>query len=313
MSSLINKVFLTAVVFPALANAAVVKFGTPLERAGWKFDGDKFQCRLIHEVDNFGRFVLRRHAGHPLSLALEADWLPGQGIDAEFSLQKPGWQPSSPDVAHHYSAHWQQSQARLVGAGEPFLQALELGWNWQVDLGDQLGQQWRVSSANVQGQSAALEMRQCLNQLLPMSYEQVRRLEIRYSSGGVEPAFGAADNIHAAAAYVQADARINKVLVDGHTDSDGDSLSNLVLSRTRADEIAARLVAAGVPAAKIEIRGHGERFPLVSNGSAAGRAKNRRVTIRLVMAGDDQAPSQEAAPDMSSTLPKILNAQESGE
>ncbi|WP_051215952.1 OmpA family protein [Ferrimonas futtsuensis] len=304
---------MTAVVFPALANAAVVKFDTPLERAGWKFDGDKFQCRLIHEVDHFGRFVLSRHAGHSLSLALESDWLPEQGIDARFSLQKPGWQPSSPDAGHHYPAHWQQSQARLVGAGEPFLQALELGWNWQVVLSDSQGQQWQVSSANVQGQPAALAMRQCLKQLLPVSYEQVRRLEIPYPSGAVEPASGAADSIDAAAAYVQADSRIRKVLVDGHSDSDGDSLANLVLSRTRADEIAARLVAAGVPAAKIEIRGHGERFPLVSNGSATGRAKNRRVTIRLVMAGDDLPPSQAEAPDMSSTLPKTLNAQESGE
>ncbi|WP_286339680.1 OmpA family protein [Ferrimonas sp. YFM] len=291
----------------------MVKFDTPLERAGWKFDGDKFQCRLIHEVENFGRFVLSRHAGHPLTLSLDTDWLPEQGIDANFSLQTPGWQPASPDAAHHYPAQWQQSKARLVGAGEPFLQALELGWNWQVDLNDQLGQQWQVSSANVQGQPAALEMRQCLKQLLPMSYEQVRRLEIPYPSGGVEPANRATASINAAAAYVQADHRIRKVLVDGHTDSDGDSLANLVLSRTRADEIAARLVAAGVPAAKIEIRGHGERFPLVSNGSANGRAKNRRVTIRLVMAGEDQVASQEEAPDMNSTLPKKLSAQESGE
>ncbi|WP_169307149.1 MotY family protein [Ferrimonas sediminicola] len=289
-------------------------FETPLERAEWEFDGDKFDCRLTHEVENFGRFVLSRSAGHGLVLALQSDWLPDDGLTATFSLQQPGWQPSAPEQGDRFDARWHRGEATLVAVAAPFLQALELGWNWRADLNDGAGQGWRVSSANVHGQPAALEMRRCLKRLLPMSYEQVRRLELNYASGGIEPPGPAGELIAAAAAYVQADARIKRVLVDGHTDSDGDSLANLVLSRTRADEVAARLVAAGVEADKIEIRGHGERFPIVSNGSSKGRERNRRVTIRLVMEEQPAtAAADNGAPDMSATLPKTLSDQVDGQ
>ncbi|MDW2083638.1 OmpA family protein, partial [Vibrio sp. 1640] len=32
----------------------------------------------------------------------------------------------------------------------------------------------------------------------------------------------------------------------------------------------------------IEVRSHGDRYPVANNNTAAGQAKNRRVTLRLV-------------------------------
>ena len=54
------------------------------------------------------------------------------------------------------------------------------------------------------------------------------------------------------------------------------------------------LQANGVPEAQITLRFHGERYPLVRNDSAAARAKNRRVTLRL---------EREAASETAATAP----------
>jgi len=71
------------------------------------------------------------------------------------------------------------------------------------------------------------------------------------------------------------------VKIIGHTDSIGSEESNLRLSYRRADSVAKRLVALGVSPARISIKGMGERFPIASNKTAEGRAKNRRIEAIL--------------------------------
>ncbi|MEI6050462.1 MAG: OmpA family protein, partial [Bacteroidota bacterium] len=69
-----------------------------------------------------------------------------------------------------------------------------------------------------------------------------------------------------------------KVQVVGHTDSDGDELSNLDLSKRRGASVKNELVNKfGVDAARLEADGKGESQPLTDNNSAVNKAKNRRV------------------------------------
>lgn len=74
----------------------------------------------------------------------------------------------------------------------------------------------------------------------------------------------------------------SKVEVEGHTDSVGSDSYNLRLSEDRARNTGARLVALGMAGNLIRTRGYGEQRPLESNATEAGRARNRRVEIRIV-------------------------------
>jgi outer membrane protein OmpA-like peptidoglycan-associated protein len=47
------------------------------------------------------------------------------------------------------------------------------------------------------------------------------------------------------------------------------------------------LVSQGINAAMILTRYHGERYPIATNDTAAGRAKNRRVTVQFDRIDDD--------------------------
>ena len=75
--------------------------------------------------------------------------------------------------------------------------------------------------------------------------------------------------------------------VYGHTDSTGSDASNQRLSESRAATVMNYLISRGVPAARLRSQGFGETMPVADNGTADGRAKNRRVEIKIVPVTQD--------------------------
>lgn len=67
----------------------------------------------------------------------------------------------------------------------------------------------------------------------------------------------------------------------GHTDNVGSDVSNMKLSKDRAEAVKTYLVSKGANPSRIEATGYGESQPIASNKTAAGRAKNRRVEFTL--------------------------------
>ena len=72
---------------------------------------------------------------------------------------------------------------------------------------------------------------------------------------------------------------IERVRVDGHTDASGKETYNQQLSLRRAKSVANVLGTVGMKQENIQLRGLGSSEPVASNGTAAGRTENRRVSI----------------------------------
>lgn len=72
-----------------------------------------------------------------------------------------------------------------------------------------------------------------------------------------------------------------KIEVAGHTDSRGSDALNLDLSARRAETVLKYLRDGGVQNA-LTSRGYGERQPIASNNTDAGRQANRRVVLRVL-------------------------------
>ena len=73
------------------------------------------------------------------------------------------------------------------------------------------------------------------------------------------------------------------IQVEGYTDSTGSADYNYQLSQKRADAVIQYLAQKySVPAYKIFLIGLGKDNPVAQNTSASGRAKNRRVDVRLM-------------------------------
>jgi OOP family OmpA-OmpF porin len=73
-----------------------------------------------------------------------------------------------------------------------------------------------------------------------------------------------------------------KLLISGHTDNVGDPLTNLTLSLQRANAVKGYLFSeGGVPLNRLKATGKGEDYPIADNTTKEGRAKNRRIEIKV--------------------------------
>jgi OmpA-OmpF porin, OOP family len=70
--------------------------------------------------------------------------------------------------------------------------------------------------------------------------------------------------------------------VGGYTDNVGNKQANMKLSADRAETTMKRIISMGVAAARLKFEGYGDTVPEASNATAEGRAKNRRVAVRIL-------------------------------
>jgi outer membrane protein OmpA-like peptidoglycan-associated protein len=89
----------------------------------------------------------------------------------------------------------------------------------------------------------------------------------------------AKSRLNQVAASLMSDDTNRKLIVEGHTDSQGSNAYNMVLSQQRAEAVRSYLISRGYTSYLIEARGIGEERPIADNASPEGRANNRRVEI----------------------------------
>jgi chemotaxis protein MotB len=79
--------------------------------------------------------------------------------------------------------------------------------------------------------------------------------------------------------------RVHPIVVEGHTDdvpiATSQYASNWELSTARASAVVRWLIDRSLPARRFSAAGYADLHPLASNGTAAGRARNRRVEVVL--------------------------------
>lgn len=82
-------------------------------------------------------------------------------------------------------------------------------------------------------------------------------------------------------AQVLSEFKETAIKVAGHTDSQGASEYNQILSEQRAGSVRSYLLQRGVVSGRVQAVGYGQRYPVDSNSTASGRENNRRVELTL--------------------------------
>ncbi len=72
-----------------------------------------------------------------------------------------------------------------------------------------------------------------------------------------------------------------KVAIIGHTDDVGSDKFNQTLSEKRSKAMSDKLIANGISADRITTTGMGEKEPVATNKTDAGRALNRRIQVNI--------------------------------
>ncbi|HAI84537.1 MAG TPA: OmpA family protein, partial [Chitinophagaceae bacterium] len=69
--------------------------------------------------------------------------------------------------------------------------------------------------------------------------------------------------------------------IEGHTDNSGKAALNMKLSQARAEAVKAFITKKGIDASRLTANGYGDTMPVADNKTSAGKAKNRRVELKL--------------------------------
>ena len=70
-----------------------------------------------------------------------------------------------------------------------------------------------------------------------------------------------------------------KILIKGYTDNVGSDASNQTLSENRAKSVHQYIIDKGIPSGRLTYKGFGSKFPIATNLTEEGRAKNRRTVF----------------------------------
>ncbi|WP_162940926.1 OmpA family protein [Photobacterium salinisoli] len=276
--------------FIALAAGSVEAklVSTPMDLVEWKYQGDKFHCSLNQQVDNFGQVSFIADAGENLTLKVKPMRPVVKFQSAGLYLQDGPWVVTPKQTSLSPGKQVSPSEVRFTQAVDALLDGMTAGqWarvamiyqnnNTPVDL--------LLSSVNMA--PALADFTLCRSRLPAMSYKQARDLVFQFDLGQRTVSTKQKETLLNLAEYIRLDTSVSKVLIDGHTDNVGSRLGNVQVSKVRADDVASFLREAGVKDGLIQIRAHGSRYPIANNETVKGQALNRRVTVRVMRAGNN--------------------------
>lgn len=115
----------------------------------------------------------------------------------------------------------------------------------------------------------------------PVVKEVINLKGVTFKTGSAELNSSSYDRLNTSAQNLNENPDL-KVIVAGHTDNTGDTLNNLNLSQKRAETVRQYLVDQGIDGSRLTARGYGDTEPTATNDTAAGRAQNRRVELRVL-------------------------------
>lgn len=102
-----------------------------------------------------------------------------------------------------------------------------------------------------------------------------------YFDSDLQVLSGAKSTLKKLAQYIKA-IQVEKVIIEGHTDSVGSDAYNNGLAMRRALTVLRYLTKVErIPQNLLQVKGYGERYPVADNGNYQGRQLNRRVVFRL--------------------------------
>lgn len=277
------------------ANAQI--YSADVTNSEWKVSATPFACSLTHSIPIFGKAVFSRKAGGAEVFYVESQGkvvFPA-GIASAETLPPP-WRNDLAPMALGAFEVTASSQPIQLNAAQfaPLVAQLATGMNVMYSSQPMVTASSSSSVMrvvlNAKNFSAGYKnYQQCIADIIPYSFAQVERTVIHYAEKPEGLTATHKADLTKVARYVKADPKVVSVFVDGHSDNSGTSEANEAISKQAAEWVAAYLTEQGVAADKITARWHSDKFVIANNKIAAGRAQNRRVTVRL----EDEAAHKE--------------------
>lgn len=270
-----------------LSQANLRQYSASIEESDWLLSQEtRLQCTLTHQIPGYGQAHFTSEAAKQLNMEFELDMLrlPNTYSVAAVYSVPPKWMPGKMQkVIADMPLRKQYNGDLPQEAAWTMLSELEKGFWPTLYYQDWYSRYDRISvglNASNFNQPYS-RFANCVANLLPYSFDDIAYTVLSYKKNSVELTKYAQKRLAMIGEYLKEDTDLELVLLDGYSDSYGGRWKNKELSVQRAVEVKDYFAQLGVEPSRIDVTGHGERRHIAPNNSQTGRAKNRRVVIRM--------------------------------
>ncbi|MFD1621494.1 flagellar protein MotY [Thalassotalea marina] len=274
-------------VFVSQASAGIRQYQADLSNSSWQLkDDSRLQCTLSHNIPNYGEAKFFAKANRNTNMMFELDMLnlPDNYSLAEVRSIAPSWRPGiGGRTLANMKLHKQFSPDLPKKVAWTMLTELEKGMSPTFYYDDWYNDADKISVglSSSKFHKAYQKFVGCVGRLLNYSFDDIAYTVLNFEFGSDKFTKASKRKINMIRDYLSLDQDLELVLIDGFSDSWGARNTNLKTSQKRAEKIRQYFIENGIDPTRIEAKGYGENRHIASNDTVLGRAKNRRVVIRM--------------------------------
>jgi outer membrane protein OmpA-like peptidoglycan-associated protein len=287
---LVQGIVAVSLLFSLVLGLKAEEFEASIANSRWQSTTNKIHCTLTHTIPEYGRaifsqscgekqhFVLksilgRQHNGNAHVVVYPQEWkyVTEPTVLAKVPL-KMGEEPVTlhKDTVYELLAALRNGQSAAI-----VMRPMDAPYQEQCCHKDKI-----ILSA-VGFQKAYKNYLKCIDDMVPDSFAELKEMVIYFDSGSTLLSHEAENQLSELKEYILADGKIRRVDVAGHSDSKGGYVSNMHMANQRMWAVKDYLVFAGVKPAVFTLKGYSDSASVATNKTPEGRAKNRRVVIKL--------------------------------
>lgn len=276
-------IFLSLFLFSSMVHAE--QFQAPLTNTQWQVVESPIECILSQPIDGFGEAKFMRRSGENFSLVFTTKSHPATQSNAHFEIAQAPWQ-NSEERLPLMSIPTDKNQMEFVLNGDLAKQALTHIQEGQFPTlrytSHSASEEINVLFSTVHLTDSMPAFQQCLENLHPDTFEDIRKLTVYFGLEQAKLSDNAQASLTRIADYIKVDDSIKQVAINAYTDNHGRKRLNIELSEARAIAIKNFFVQqAELPESLITTAFHREFNPSKSNKTKLGRAHNRRAEIEV--------------------------------
>ncbi len=269
------------------SHAGIRQYQADLGSSQWQLtNASRLECTLSHHIPNYGeaKFYSRANRNSNMEFELDMLRLPDSYSLAQVKSVAPNWKPGIAErTLADMKLHKQFTPDLPKKVAWTMLSELEQGMNPTFYYDDWYNDSDRikVGLSTSRFNKAYQEFIGCVGNLLNYSFDDIAYTVLNFEFNSDKFTKASKRRISMITEYLSLDTELELVLIDGFTDSYGGRATNQKTSEKRANKIRDYFVKNGIDPSRIEAKGYGEKHHIASNDTVLGRAKNRRVVIRM--------------------------------
>ena len=282
----ISSIAAYAIMLGSPAWAGYQFYGASLDNAKWRSSGNRLECRLSQDIPGYGKATFKHRALQAIEFRVSSNYIPRKAGQALLFINPPDWKRYSHRKVLGRVPLNTQKDAIVVPDDWAMRMSLELREGMEAvwthtDWAD--GQDLVTAKVlPLHFAPAWRDFEQCAERLIDYSFDDVRFTEFYFSKKGMSLSAKERKELDRLAEYISIDHDVEYIRINSSTDSRGVRRANLAVAKKRANMVKKYLVNKGVNAKRFMIVAKGEKNPKYNNRTKSGRAKNRRVEIRLM-------------------------------